>query len=138
MEAYGEPTLKAVRDAVTAIRNSKLPDPKVLGNAGSFFTNPVIARTHYEALKEQYPNIPSYPIDEERVKVPAGWLIDSAGWKGRTLGRCAVHDKQALVLVNLGGATGKEIMELAERVCEDVYSKYGIRITPEVNFITCD
>lgn len=138
VEAHGAPTLNAVRNAVTAIRDSKLPDPKVLGNAGSFFTNPVIPRAHYETLKEQYPNIPSYPIDEEQVKVPAGWLIDSAGWKGRALGRSAVHDRQALVLVNLGGATGKEVMELAERVCEDVYNKYGIRIIPEVNFITCD
>ena len=135
VEASGEPTLQAVRDAVTAIRDSKLPDPKVLGNAGSFFTNPVVLRSQYEALKEQYPNIPSYPIDEEYVKVPAGWLIDSAGWKGRALGRAAVHDRQALVLVNLGGATGQEVMTLAERICEDIYDKYGIRITPEVNFI---
>ena len=138
VEACGEPTLKAVRDAVTAIRDSKLPDPRVLGNAGSFFTNPVIPRAQYEALKEKYPNIPSYPIDEERVKVPAGWLIDNAEWKGKALGRAAVHDRQALVLVNLGGATGKEVMTLAERVCEDVFNKYGIRITPEVNFILCD
>ena len=135
VEASGEPTLQAVRDAVTAIRDSKLPDPKVLGNAGSFFTNPVVPRSQYEALKEQYPNIPSYPIDEEHVKVPAGWLIDSAGWKGRALGRAAVHDRQALVLVNLGGATGQEVMTLAKRICEDIYIKYGIRITPEVNFI---
>ena len=135
VESTGEPTLQAVRDAVTAIRDSKLPDPKVLGNAGSFFTNPVVPRLQYEALKEQYPNIPSYPIDEEYVKVPAGWLIDSAGWKGRALGRAAVHDRQALVLVNLGGATGQEVMTLAERICEDIYDKYGIRITPEVNFI---
>lgn len=138
VESCGAPTLKAVRDAVTAIRDSKLPDPRVLGNAGSFFTNPVIPRAQYEALKEKYPNIPSYPIDEERVKVPAGWLIDNAEWKGKALGRAAVHDRQALVLVNLGGATGKEVMTLAERVCEDVYNKYGIRITPEVNFILCD
>lgn len=135
VEATGEPTLQAVRDAVTAIRDSKLPDPKVLGNAGSFFTNPVVPRLQYEALKEQYPNIPSYPIDEDHVKVPAGWLIDSAGWKGRSLGRAAVHDRQALVLVNLGGATGQEVMTLAERICEDIYNRYGIRITPEVNFI---
>ena len=135
VEANGEPTLQAVRDAVTVIRDSKLPDPKVLGNAGSFFTNPVVLRSQYEALKEQYPNIPSYPIDEEHVKVPAGWLIDSAGWKGRALGRAAVHDRQALVLVNLGGATGQEVMTLAERICEDIYNKYGILITPEVNFI---
>ena len=138
VEACGEPTLKAVREAVTAIRDSKLPDPRVLGNAGSFFTNPVIPRAQYEALKEKYPNMPSYPIDEERVKVPAGWLIDHAEWKGKALGRAAVHDRQALVLVNLGGATGKEVMTLAERVCEDVFNKYGIRITPEVNFILCD
>ena len=138
VEACGEPTLKAVREAVTAIRDSKLPDPRVLGNAGSFFTNPVIPRAQYEALKEKHPNMPSYPIDEERVKVPAGWLIDHAEWKGKALGRAAVHDRQALVLVNLGGATGKEVMTLAERVCEDVFNKYGIRITPEVNFILCD
>lgn len=138
VEAHGEPTLKAVRDAVTAIRNSKLPDPCVLGNAGSFFTNPVIPRTHYLSLKEKYPTMPSYPIDEEHVKVPAGWLIDSAGWKGKALGRAAVHDRQALVLVNLGGATGKEVMALAGRICEDIYNRYGIRITPEVNFIPCD
>ena len=135
VEADGEPTLQAVRNAVTAIRDSKLPDPKVLGNAGSFFTNPVIPRTQYEALKAEYPTMPSYPIDDTRVKVPAGWLIDSAGWKGRALGRAAVHDRQALVLVNLGGATGREVITLAERICEDVYNKYGIRITPEVNFI---
>lgn len=138
VEAHGEPTLSTVRNAVTAIRESKLPDPKVMGNAGSFFTNPVIARKQYEELKEQYPNIPSYPIDEVRVKVPAGWLIENAGWKGRALGHAAVHDRQALVLVNLGGATGKEVMTLAERVCEEVYNKFGIHITPEVNFISCD
>ena len=138
MEAQGEPTLKSVRNAVTAIRESKLPDPRVLGNAGSFFTNPVISRTQYETLKAQYPTMPSYTIDEEHVKVPAGWLIDSAGWKGRALGRAAVHDRQALVLVNLGGATGKEVMTLAERVCQEVMEKYGIRITPEVNYISCD
>lgn len=135
VEADGGPTLQAVRNAVTAIRDSKLPDPKVLGNAGSFFTNPVIPRTQYEALKAEYPTMPSYPIDDTRVKVPAGWLIDSAGWKGRALGRAAVHDRQALVLVNLGGTTGREVMTLAERICEDVYKRYGIRITPEVNFI---
>lgn len=138
VEAHGETTLHAVRDAVTAIRDSKLPAPRVLGNAGSFFTNPVIPRTQYDTLKEKYPYIPSYTIDEEHVKVPAGWLIESAGWKGKALGRAAVHDRQALVLVNLGGATGREVMTLAERICEDIYSKYGIRITPEVNYIPCN
>ena len=138
VEARGGATLTNIREAICAIRGSKLPDPKVLGNAGSFFTNPVIPRTQYEALKTHFPNIPSYPIDEERVKVPAGWLIDSAGWKGRALGRAAVHDRQALVLVNLGGATGKEVMALAERICEEVHNKYSIHITPEVNFISCE
>ena len=136
VEAHGEPTLQKVRDAVINIRESKLPDPRILGNAGSFFTNPVIPRTQYDNLKDKYPTIPSYPIDEKHVKVPAGWLIDRAGWKGKALGRAAVHDKQALVLVNLGGATGQEVMTLAEKVCEDVYNIYGIHITPEVNYIS--
>ena len=136
VEAHGAPTLKTVRDAVIAIRESKLPDPQVLGNAGSFFTNPVIPHEQYNSLKEQYPNMPSYPIDDTYVKIPAGWLIDSIGWKGKALGHAAVHDRQALVLVNLGGATGREIMALAEHLSEEVYNKYGIRITPEVNFIS--
>ena len=136
VEAHGEPTLRNVRDEVINIRESKLPDPHILGNAGSFFTNPVIPRTQYDSLKNRYPTIPSYPIDDKHVKVPAGWLIDSAGWKGKALGRAAVHDKQALVLVNLGGATGQEVMTLAEKVCEDIHNIYGIRITPEVNYIS--
>ena len=136
VEAHGEPTLQNVRDEVINIRESKLPDPHILGNAGSFFTNPVIPRTQYDSLKNRYPTIPSYPIDDKHVKVPAGWLIDSAGWKGKALGRAAVHDKQALVLVNLGGATGQEVMTLAEKVCEDIHNIYGIRITPEVNYIS--
>ena len=136
VEAHGEPTLRNVRDEVINIRESKLPDPHILGNAGSFFTNPVIPRTQYDSLKNRYPTIPSYSIDDKHVKVPAGWLIDSAGWKGKALGRAAVHDKQALVLVNLGGATGQEVMTLAEKVCEDIHNIYGIRITPEVNYIS--
>ena len=135
VEAEGEPTLSAVRKAVTAIRDSKLPDPKKLGNAGSFFTNPVIPSEQYEALKTQYPDMPSYAIDDTRVKVPAGWLIEHVGWKGRALGRAAVHDRQALVLVNKGGATGKEVMQLAHRISEDIYTQYGIRVVPEVNYI---
>ena len=135
VEAEGEPTLSAVRKAVTAIRDSKLPDPKKLGNAGSFFTNPVIPSEQYEALKIQYPDMPSYAIDDTRVKVPAGWLIEHVGWKGRALGRAAVHDRQALVLVNKGGATGKEVMQLAHRISEDIYTQYGIRVVPEVNYI---
>lgn len=135
VEAEGAPTLSAVRKAVTAIRDSKLPDPKKLGNAGSFFTNPVIPSEQYEALKTQYPDMPSYAIDDTRVKVPAGWLIEHVGWKGRALGRAAVHDRQALVLVNKGGATGKEVMQLAHRISEDIYTQYGIRVVPEVNYI---
>lgn len=135
VEACGEPTLGTVRQAVTTIRDSKLPDPKVMGNAGSFFTNPVIALSHYEKLKAEYPDMPSYRVDEERVKVPAGWLIEHTGWKGRALGNAAVHDRQALVLVNRGGATGAEVMELARCICEDIYTKYAIRIVPEVNYV---
>ena len=135
VEACGEPTLETVRQAVTVIRDSKLPNPKVMGNAGSFFTNPVITLAHYEKLKVEHPDMPSYRVDEERVKVPAGWLIEHSGWKGRALGRAAVHDRQALVLVNKGGATGAEVMELARCICEDIYTKYAIRIVPEVNYV---
>jgi UDP-N-acetylmuramate dehydrogenase len=135
VESKGMPTLIAVRDAVMEIRDSKLPDPKLLGNAGSFFTNPVIARTQYEALHVKYPTMPAYTVDDERVKVPAGWLIEHVGWKGRALGRAAVHDRQALVLVNKGGADGTEVMELAHRICEDVFEKFGIQIVPEVNYV---
>lgn len=135
VEAEGDPTLDAVRKAVTAIRDSKLPNPKELGNAGSFFTNPVIPREQYDTLKSKFPDIPSYPIDETHVKVPAGWLIEHVGWKGRALGHAAVHDRQALVLVNKGGATGTEIMQLAHRISQDIYAQYGIRIVPEVNYI---
>ena len=135
VEAAGAPTLQAVRSAVTAIRDSKLPNPKELGNAGSFFTNPVIERKQYEALLADNPTMPSYTIDETHVKVPAGWLIEHVGWKGKALGHAAVHDRQALVLVNKGGATGAEVMALAQRISEDIYQKYGIRIVPEVNYI---
>lgn len=135
VENEGVPTIAAVRRAVIAIRGEKLPDPKVQGNAGSFFTNPVISREQYECLRVEYPDIPFYPVTEGCVKIPAGWLIEHSGWKGRSLGRVAVHDRQALVLVNRGGATGAEVMELAVHICEDVYNKYKIRITPEVNYV---
>lgn len=92
---------------IIAIRESKLPDPKVLGNAGSFFMNPIVPRAQFEALLNRYPAMPHYEVDAERVKIPAGWMIDRCGWKGKALGPAAVHDKQALVLVNLGGATEK-------------------------------
>lgn len=130
-----EPTLETVRDVVMSIRASKLPDPKVLGNAGSFFMNPVVPRSLFETLRERYPDMPHYDVDNDRVKIPAGWMIDSCGWKGKALGRAAVHDRQALVLVNLGGATGREVMHLAHEVARSVHDTFGIDIRPEVNYI---
>ena len=136
VEAHGKPTLQAVRDAVTAIRDSKLPDPRVLGNAGSFFTNPVIPRTQYDILKEQYPTMPSYPINEKQVKVPAGWLIDKSGWKGHKENHVGVWDKQALVLVHYGGGKPEEILELMRKIQDSVKEKFGIEIKPEVNIVS--
>ena len=135
VEQRGEPSGTVVRDAVQSIRKAKLPDPAVTGNAGSFFKNPVVAREHYEHLRDVYASIPCYPVDETHVKVPAGWLIEQCGWKGRRWGRVAVHEKQALVLVNLGGATGNEVMEMANRIADAVERKFGICISPEVNYI---
>ncbi len=129
------PTAAEVRQAVIEIRESKLPDVKVEGNAGSFFKNPVVSREKYEALLTDYPNMPHYNVDEEHEKIPAGWMIDQCGWKGQTLGRAGVHSKQALVLVNKGGATGSEIVALCEAVRKDVYDKFGVHISPEVNII---
>ena len=123
-----------VRQAIIDIRNAKLPDPKVLGNAGSFFMNPVVSREKFLTLQKDYPQMPFYEV-EGGVKIPAGWMIDQCGWKGKSLGRAAVHDKQALVLVNLGGATSDEIVTLCETICRDVREKFGIDIHPEVNLI---
>ena len=130
-----EVTAQDLRRVVIAIRKAKLPDPKVQGNAGSFFMNPVVPREVYEAIKGDYPDVPHYEVDAERVKIPAGWLIERCGWKGRSLGRAAVHDRQALVLVNKGGATGRDILALCEAVRADVLSHFGISISPEVNII---
>ncbi len=130
-----EINLQTVRDAVITVRASKLPDPEVLGNAGSFFMNPFVSRSQYELLKEEYPDIPSYPVSENSVKIPAAWLIDHCGLKGFQQGNAAVHDKQPLVLVNKGGATGKEIASLAEKVREQVKAKFNIEINPEVAYI---
>ena len=130
-----EPTARELRDTIIDIRNAKLPDPKVEGNAGSFFMNPVVPRQKYEALAAQYEDMPHYEIDAGHVKIPAGWMIEQCGWKGRSLGRAGVHAKQALVLVNRGGATGSEVVALCEAVRKDVLDKFGIEINPEVNII---
>lgn len=129
------PTAQQLRDTIIRIREAKLPDPKVLGNAGSFFMNPIVSRAKYEELAAQYEALPHYDIDAESVKIPAGWMIDQCGWKGKSLGRAGVHDKQALVLVNRGGATGEEIVTLCQRIQSDVRQKFGIDIYPEVNVI---
>lgn len=131
----GEVTLSTIRNVVIAIRQAKLPDPAIQGNAGSFFMNPVIDRSLYEGLLEEYPDMPHYDVDESHVKIPAAWMIDQCGWKGHSLGRAGVHDKQALVLVNRGGATGSEIIMLSQAVRQSVKDKFGIDIHPEVNFI---
>ncbi len=128
-------TLQAVRDAVISIRRQKLPDPDELGNAGSFFMNPIVSKEKLEALQQEYPHMPYYELANGRVKIPAGWMIDQCGWKGKALGPAAVHDKQALVLVNRGGAKGSDIIALSDAVRASVREKFGIDIHPEVNFI---
>lgn len=135
LEKEPELTLKTVRQVIIAIRQSKLPDPKVMGNAGSFFMNPIVGRVQFEALQQAYPHMPFYELDAEHIKIPAGWMIDQCGWKGRALGPAAVHDKQALVLVNCGGATGADIIALSDAVRASVRATFGIDIYPEVNFI---
>ncbi|MBQ7988782.1 MAG: UDP-N-acetylmuramate dehydrogenase [Bacteroidaceae bacterium] len=128
-------TPQQLRQTIIEIRRAKLPEPSELGNAGSFFTNPFVAREVFEKLAAENPSVPHYDVDAERVKVPAGWLIEQCGWKGKALGKAGVYDRQALVLVNLGGATGKDIKALCEQIQADVRAKFGINITPEVNFI---
>ena len=130
-----EPTAQQLRDTIIDIRNAKLPDPKVEGNAGSFFMNPIVTKVRYEKLAAQYPDMPHYRVDSRHVKIPAGWMIDQCGWKGKSLGRAGVHSKQALVLVNRGGATGEEIVTLCEAIRKDVKEKFGIDIYPEVSII---
>ncbi|MBR4920904.1 MAG: UDP-N-acetylmuramate dehydrogenase [Prevotella sp.] len=124
-----------LRQVIIDIRNAKLPDPKVMGNAGSFFMNPIVTKEKYEQLAAQYEGMPHYTVDAAHEKIPAGWMIDQCGWKGKSMGRAGVHDKQALVLVNRGGATGKEIVALCEAIQRDVKEKFGIEIHPEVNII---
>ena len=129
------PTPLQLREAIIDIRRSKLPDPKEMGNAGSFFVNPIVSKSKFDALLRIYPTMPHYILDDDTVKIPAGWMIDTLGWKGKTVGRAGVHDKQALVLVNRGGASGKEISDLCEMIRRDVHDTFGIDIKPEVNII---
>lgn len=127
------PTIKKISEAVIAIRNSKLPNPKLIGNSGSFFKNPVISAGAFNSLRESFDDIPSYPISDNAVKVPAGWLIEKAGFKGKRFGDFGVHKHQALVLVNYGGADGAEILRLANLIQESVKMIFGINIEKEVN-----
>lgn len=135
LEKYPALTLPTVRKVIIGIRESKLPDPKVMGNAGSFFMNPIVSKEKLLALQQEYPQIPYYELSDGRVKIPAGWMIDQCGWKGKSLGPAAVHDKQALVLVNRGGAKGSDIIALSDAVRASVREKFGIDIHPEVNFV---
>lgn len=129
------PNVKAISDAVIKIRSSKLPDPKVLGNAGSFFKNPVISFEKAQELKETYPLIPLYPQQDSSVKVAAGWLIEQCGWKGKICGNTGNHAKQSLVIVNYGNASGQEIKAHALKVQQSVKEKFGVHLEPEVNFV---
>lgn len=130
-----ELSIKAVSDAVISIRSSKLPDPAVLGNAGSFFKNPVISKHQFDQLITVYPLMPNYPQQQGDVKIPAGWLIEQCGWKAKVVGNTGSHKSQALVLVNYGNATGPEIYRLALDIQQSVKEKFGILIEPEVNLV---
>ncbi|GAB2764974.1 UDP-N-acetylmuramate dehydrogenase [Rhabdobacter roseus] len=129
------PSIEAISEAVIRIRQSKLPDPAVIGNAGSFFKNPEIPQAQYEALRERFPELPGYATAPDTIKVPAGWLIEKAGWKGYREGAVGVHARQALVLVHHGGGTGQQIRDLAEKIQRSIEEKFGIRLSPEVNFL---
>lgn len=128
-----EPTIRDVADCVIDIRKAKLPDPKIIGNAGSFFKNPAVDLDHILELKKQYPEIPVYPVDEEKAKVAAAWLIDNAGYKGVRRGNTGTHDRQALVIINTGNATGLEILNFSDEIRSAVYGKFGIVLEREVN-----
>lgn len=134
-DKISNPTIKDVSNAVIAIRKQKLPDPKEIGNSGSFFKNPVISKSNFDELKSQFPDVPSYTISKNEIKIPAGWLIETAGFKGKRFGNYGVHKNQALVLVNYGGATGGEIYELALLIQKTVMRLFNIPIEMEVNII---
>ena len=129
------PSLKEVSNAVIAIRKSKLPDPKELGNSGSFFKNPILLKTNFEKIHQKFPQMKYYEISETEVKVPAGWLIEQAGFKGKRFGDAGIHKNQALVLVNYGNATGQEILDVSATIQKTIYNTFGIHIEAEVNII---
>ena len=129
------PTIKDVSNAVIAIRQSKLPDPKELGNSGSFFKNPIVPKTTFDEIHINHPLMPYYVVSDTEVKVPAGWLIEQSGFKGKRFGDAGIHTKQALVLVNYGNATGQELLNLSKNIQDTVYKNFGIRIEAEVNII---
>lgn len=126
-----QPTARQVCDAVAEVRASKLPDPKEIGSAGSFFKNPVVTNAKLQQIMELYPEVVSFPVDDQHAKLSAGWLIEKAGWKGRDMGHVGVYEKQALVLVNRGGCTGDEVRRLAEAIMDDVEARFGVRLEPE-------
>lgn len=135
IQNISEPSIKDISNAVIAIRKSKLPDPKEIGNSGSFFKNPVIDKKLFQKLSEKHTNIPHYIISENEIKIPAGWLIEQAGFKGKRFGNTGVHEKQALVLVNYGNAMGDEIYNLAKKIQETVKNNFYINLEMEVNII---
>ena len=129
------PSIKDVSDAIISIRQSKLPDPKIIGNSGSFFKNPIVSLNQLELIKKKYPNVVNYKINENEFKIAAGWMIERAGWKGKKFNNYGVHEKQALVLVNYGLANGMEIFNLSEEIILDIKDKFGITLEREVNII---
>jgi UDP-N-acetylmuramate dehydrogenase len=130
-----EPSLKSISDIVVGVRQSKLPDPDKIGNAGSFFKNPTMSSKDYEKLKFIDPDLPGYPDGQGNVKISSAWLIERCGWKGKRIKDAGVHEKHALILVNYGGATGTEVKKLAENIQQSVFDKFGIELEPEVNII---
>lgn len=135
LEKYERITIKNLRSAIISIRKCKLPDPGIAGNAGSFFKNPVVEKAKKDQLMNQFPGIPSHPVNQERVKIPAAWMIEQCGWKGRQVGNVKVHEHQALVLINTGNATGDEIYQLALEIKSSVRNKFGIQLEEEVNVL---
>jgi len=129
------PNIQDISNAVIKIRESKLPNPKIIGNSGSFFKNPIISKSHFNALKINFPEIPSYQVSEENIKIPAGWLIEHAGFKGKRFGNYGVHKNQALVLINYGDAKGEDILKLSQLIQSTIKLIFNINLEVEVNII---